>query len=190
MEKFNELIQSTKPVLVDFYAEWCGPCKIMKPRILDVAERMGDNVKVVQIDVDKEKELATRFRISSVPTLIIFKNGKQQWRQSGIISALALMKLLQEYQKNNEKNPIKPHRIVRTSIHIVCTISKRRKKRRIIRYPNEQTNVLGQSLRLHHWRYRMEIFGRQAMCYRLLCHLVWSMPHGCPYLEGLGQRIW
>ena len=98
MEKFNELIQSTKPVLVDFYAEWCGPCKIMKPRILDVAERMGDNVKVVQIDVDKEKELATRFRISSVPTLIIFKNGKQQWRQSGIISALALMKLLQEYQ--------------------------------------------------------------------------------------------
>ena len=98
MEKFNELIQSTKPVLVDFYAEWCGPCKIMKPRILDVAERMGDNVKVVQIDVDKEKEVATRFRISSVPTLIIFKNGKQQWRQSGIISALALMKLLQEYQ--------------------------------------------------------------------------------------------
>ena len=98
MEKFNELIQSPKPVLVDFYAEWCGPCQIMKPRILDVAERMGDNVKVVQIDVDKEKELATRFRISSVPTLIIFKNGKQQWRQSGIISALALMKLLQEYQ--------------------------------------------------------------------------------------------
>ena len=98
MEKFNELIQSTKPVLVDFYAAWCGPCQIMKPRILDVAERMGDNVKVVQIDVDKEKELATRFRISSVPTLIIFKNGKQQWRQSGIISTLALMKLLQEYQ--------------------------------------------------------------------------------------------
>lgn len=98
MEKFNELIQSTKPVLVDFYAEWCGPCKIMKPRILDVAERMGDNVKVVQIDVDKEKELATRFRISSVPTLIIFKNGKQQWRQSGIISALALIQLLKEYQ--------------------------------------------------------------------------------------------
>ena len=98
MEKFNELIQSTELVLVDFYAEWCGPCKIMKPRILDVAERMGDNVKVVQIDVDKEKELATRFRISSVPTLIIFKNGKQQWRQSGIISAHALIQLLKEYQ--------------------------------------------------------------------------------------------
>ena len=98
MEKFNELIQSSKPVLVDFYAEWCGPCQIMKPRILDVMERMGDEIQVIQIDVDKEKELATSFRISSVPTLIIFKNGKQQWRQSGIISSHALMKLLQEYQ--------------------------------------------------------------------------------------------
>ena len=98
MENFNELIQSTKPVLVDFYAEWCGPWQIMKPRILDVAERMGDDVKIVQIDIDKEKELATRFRIQSVPTLIIFKNGKQQWRQSGVISAHALMQLLKEYQ--------------------------------------------------------------------------------------------
>ena len=98
MEKFNELIQSTKPVLVDFYAEWCGPCQIMKPRILDVAERIGDDAKVIQIDIDKEKEFATRFRIQSVPTLIIFKNGKQQWRQSGVISAHALMQLLKEYQ--------------------------------------------------------------------------------------------
>ena len=98
MEKFNELMQSTKPVLVDFYAEWCGPCQIMKPRILDVAERMGDDAKVIQIDIDKEKELATRFRIQSVPTLIIFKNGKQQWRQSGVISAHALIQLLKEYQ--------------------------------------------------------------------------------------------
>ena len=98
MEKFNELIQSTKPVLVDFYAEWCGPCQIMKPRILDVAERIGDDAKVIQIDIDKEKEFVTRFRIQSVPTLIIFKNGKQQWRQSGVISAHALMQLLKEYQ--------------------------------------------------------------------------------------------
>ena len=98
MENFNELIQSEKPVLVDFYAEWCGPCQIMKPRILDVAERIGDDAKVIQIDIDKEKELATRFRIQSVPTLIIFKNGKQQWRQSGVISAHALMQLLKEYQ--------------------------------------------------------------------------------------------
>ena len=98
MEKFNELIQSTKPVLVDFYAEWCGPCQIMKPRILDVAERMGDDVKVILIDIDKEKKLAERFRIQSVPTLIIFKNGKQQWRQSGVISDHALIQLMKEYQ--------------------------------------------------------------------------------------------
>ena len=97
MEKFNELIQSAKPVLVDFYAEWCGPCQMMKPRLLDVAERIGNEAKIVQIDIDKEKALAERFHIQSVPTLIIFKNGKQLWRQSGIISTHALAKLLQNY---------------------------------------------------------------------------------------------
>jgi thioredoxin 1 len=98
MEKFNELIQSAKPVLVDFYAEWCGPCQMMKPRLLDVAERLGNEAKIVQIDIDKEKALAERFHIQSVPTLIIFKNGKQLWRQSGIISTHALAKLLQNYK--------------------------------------------------------------------------------------------
>lgn len=98
MENFNELIQSSKPVLVDFYAVWCGPCQIMKPRLLDVAERIGENAKVIQIDIDKEKELAERFRIQSVPTLIIFKKGKQLWRQSGIISTIALTQLLKDYQ--------------------------------------------------------------------------------------------
>lgn len=97
MEKFNELIQSAKPVLVDFYAEWCGPCQMMKHRLLDVAERLGNEAKIVQIDIDKEKALAERFHIQSVPTLIIFKNGKQLWRQSGIISTHALAKLLQNY---------------------------------------------------------------------------------------------
>ena len=98
MENFNEWIQSSKPVLVDFYAVWCGPCQIMKPRMLDVAERMGEDAKVIQIDIDKEKELTERFRIQSVPTLIIFKNGKQLWRQSGIISTVALVQLLKNYQ--------------------------------------------------------------------------------------------
>ena len=97
MEKFNELIQSEKPVLVDFYAEWCGPCQMMKPRILDVAERIGEDAKVVQIDVDKEKEIAERFRIQSVPTLIIFKKGKQLWRQTGVISTNALVLMLRNY---------------------------------------------------------------------------------------------
>ena len=74
MDRFKETIQSPKPVLVDFYAEWCGPCQMMKPRLLDVAERMGEKAKVVEIDVDREKELAERYRIQSVPTFIIFKN--------------------------------------------------------------------------------------------------------------------
>lgn len=97
MEKFDQLIQSSKPVLVDFYAEWCGPCKIMKPRLLDVAERIGDQAKIVEVDIDIEKELAERFHIQSVPTLIIFKDGKQRWRQSGIISANALATVLKNY---------------------------------------------------------------------------------------------
>jgi len=98
MDRFKEMIQSPKPVLVDFYAEWCGPCKIMKPRLLDVAERMGEKAKVVEIDVDREKELAERYRIQSVPTFIIFKNGEQLWRQSGAISTIALIQLLTDYQ--------------------------------------------------------------------------------------------
>ena len=75
MDRFKEQIQSPIPVLVDFYAEWCGPCKMMKPRLLDVAERMSGKAKVIEIDVDKEKELAERYRIQSVPTFIIFKNA-------------------------------------------------------------------------------------------------------------------
>ena len=98
MDRFKEQIQSPIPVLVDFYAEWCGPCKMMKPRLLDVAERMSGKAKVIEIDVDKEKELAERYRIQSVPTFIIFKNGEQLWRQSGAISANALTKLLKDYQ--------------------------------------------------------------------------------------------
>ena len=98
MDRFKETIQSPKPVLVDFYAEWCGPCQMMKPRLLDVAERMGEKAKVVEIDVDREKELAERYRIQSVPTFIIFKNGEQLWRQSGAISTIALIQLLTDYQ--------------------------------------------------------------------------------------------
>lgn len=98
MKSFKEQINSPRPVLVDFYAEWCGPCKMMKPILLDVAERMGDNASIIAIDVDKEEELANRFRIQSVPTLIIFKNGKQLWRHSGVITSNTLTQLLKEYE--------------------------------------------------------------------------------------------
>jgi thioredoxin 1 len=99
MEKFYEIIQSQKPVFVEFYAEWCGPCRAMKPTLLDVAERLGEHARIVQIDIDKEKLLAEQFCIHSVPTLIIFKQGKQLWRQSGSLSSQALTKLLTDYAK-------------------------------------------------------------------------------------------
>ena len=98
MEKFNELIQSSHPVLVDFYAEWCGPCRTMKATLLDVAERIGDKARIIKVDIDKEPKLADQYRIQSVPTLIIFKKGKQLWRQSGVISTHALVKLLEDDQ--------------------------------------------------------------------------------------------
>ena len=85
MEKFNDLITSNIPVLVDFYAEWCGPCKMMKPILEDVKAMKGEKVRVVKVDVDKHQELAAYYQIQSVPTLMIFKDGKQLWRQSGVL---------------------------------------------------------------------------------------------------------
>ena len=73
MEKFNDLITSNIPVLVDFYAEWCGPCKMMKPILEDVKAMKGEKVRVVKVDVDKHQELAAYYQIQSVPTLMIFK---------------------------------------------------------------------------------------------------------------------
>ena len=88
MEKFDDLITSNIPVLVDFYAEWCGPCKMMKPILEDVKAMKGEKVRVVKVDVDKHQELAAYYQIQSVPTLMIFKDGKQLWRQSGSVVIL------------------------------------------------------------------------------------------------------
>ena len=98
MDNFNELINSTKPVLVDFYAEWCGPCKMMKPTLEEVKKIMGDAVTIIKVDVDKYESLANSFQIQSVPTLMIFKRGKMLWRQSGVIRTSQLTQLLQQYE--------------------------------------------------------------------------------------------
>ena len=95
MERFEDLITSNIPVLVDFFAEWCGPCKAMKP-ILE--ELKGEKVRIVKVDVDKHKEIAAYYQIQSVPTLMIFKNGKQLWRQSGVMRANDLSTILAQYE--------------------------------------------------------------------------------------------
>lgn len=92
--KFNELIQSETPVLVDFFAEWCGPCKTLAPILEEVKQELGEDVKIIKIDVDKNQALASTFQVRGVPTLMIYKNGQQKWRQSGVLSKNDLVSLI------------------------------------------------------------------------------------------------
>lgn len=98
---FQEIINSDKPVLVDFYAEWCGPCQIMFPILEDVKQRVGDSASIIKIDVDKNQQLAAAYKIRSIPTLIVFKNSEIRWRQSGVSPANELERLINENTENN-----------------------------------------------------------------------------------------
>jgi thioredoxin 1 len=84
MSDFNELINSTKPTLVDFYADWCGPCKVMSPLIEETKKDLGDGATVLKVNIDENSDVAIKYGIRSIPTLILFKEGEIVWRQSGV----------------------------------------------------------------------------------------------------------
>jgi len=95
MSKFSELINGDKPVLVDFHADWCGPCKVLGPIIKEVASEVGDKVKILKVDVDKNQAASIKYGIKGVPTMILFKKGEIVWRQSGVVPKEEILKILE-----------------------------------------------------------------------------------------------
>ena len=98
MEKFNEMINGEQLTLVDFFATWCGPCKMMHPILEQLKEKMGDDIRILKVDVDKNEALSMHYRIQSVPTLLLFKKGEMLWRQSGAMSLNDLMQKISQLQ--------------------------------------------------------------------------------------------
>lgn len=99
MGKFQDLINDDKPLLVDFHAEWCGPCKVMAPELKKLAEKEGDSLRVIKVDIDKNPQAAAAYQVNSVPTLILFRKGKQLWRQSGAMSAAQLSQVIHAHTR-------------------------------------------------------------------------------------------
>lgn len=95
---FQEIINSDKLVLVDFFAEWCGPCKMMSPILADLKKRIGESASIIKIDVDKNPKVATLYQVRGVPTLILFKGGKTLWRKSGVLTAKELLDLINSHK--------------------------------------------------------------------------------------------
>jgi thioredoxin 1 len=98
MENFSELIKSNKPTLVDFFATWCGPCQMMHPVLEQLKSELGDSIRILKVDVDKNEALSAQYRIQSVPTLMIFKDGEMKWRQSGAMMANDLKNVIEQFK--------------------------------------------------------------------------------------------
>jgi len=93
---FNDIIKGETPVLVDFYADWCGPCKMMGPILQDLKKRLGENINIVKIDAEKNPQAAIKYQVRGVPTLILFKNGQILWQQSGVVRAPQLEQIINQ----------------------------------------------------------------------------------------------
>jgi thioredoxin 1 len=101
MSKFNEIIKGEKPVLIDFYADWCQPCKMMPPILKEVKSKLGDSIRILKVDVDKNQVIAQKWMIQSIPTVMIFKRGEMKFRQAGVLPANQLIAELQKQLLEN-----------------------------------------------------------------------------------------
>ena len=97
MDKFSELISGETPVLVDFYADWCAPCKMMPPILREVKDKLGDKIRIIKIDTEKNQSISQRYQIRSIPTVILFKGGEVKWQNSGVLPANQLIQTLENY---------------------------------------------------------------------------------------------
>jgi len=98
MATFADLIKSDNPVLIDFSAEWCGPCKMMAPILKQLKDMVGDDIKIIKVDVDKNPAAASAYNVQGVPTLILFKDEQIKWRQSGVVQAAQLKQVVDQYK--------------------------------------------------------------------------------------------
>ncbi len=94
---FNNILQSETPVLIDFHADWCGPCKTLAPILKEVKKELKASIKIIKIDVDKNQSLAAKYQVRGVPTMMLFKNGKQLWRQSGVLQKNDIIAIIKQH---------------------------------------------------------------------------------------------
>jgi thioredoxin len=96
-EAFSDILEGNKPVLIDFFAEWCGPCRLMKPILTELRQRLGDKIRILKVDVDRSPVVSSAFEIQSVPTLMLIRNREILWRQAGVVQAGQLEQIISQF---------------------------------------------------------------------------------------------